>query len=202
VYVDFPAGTTWNVEWVPVTDVEAINGRVYNSAPGRACFSRPEGACYDSGKIYFTCTDGGVARQGQVFVYDSRHETLSMVFNSTGVGVGNTECNMPDNITVSPRGGILLCEDGGKRGQRLRGLTQSGGTFVFAENCISLTAAQIAQADAALNAGGKIVATVRAGNYSSREWCGVCFHEDWMFVNIQAPGITFAITGPWDNGAL
>jgi hypothetical protein len=27
-------------------------------------------------------------------------------------------------------------------------------------------------------------------------------HERWMFVNIQTPGITFAITGPWDDGML
>lgn len=201
-YVDFPAGTTWSVEWVPVTDVEAINGRIYNSAPGRACFSRPEGCFYDSGKIYFTCTNGGVARQGQVFVYDPRRETLSMVFNSTGSGTGSTECNMPDNIAVSPRGGIVLCEDGGNSIQRLRGLTQSGGTFVFAENRINLTAANIAQVDAALNAGGQIIATTAARNYSNNEWAGACFFEKWMFVNIQTPGITFAITGPWDNGAL
>jgi hypothetical protein len=25
---------------------------------------------------------------------------------------------------------------------------------------------------------------------------------NWLFVNIQTPGITFAITGPWRQGAL
>ena len=120
-------------------------------------------AYYDSGKIYFTCTSGGIARQGQVFVYDPRRETLTMVFNSTGAGTSNTECNMPDNIAVSPRGGIVLCEDGGNSIQRLRGLTQSGGTFIFAENRMNLSAANIAQADAALNAGGQIIATIPAG---------------------------------------
>jgi hypothetical protein len=202
VYVDFAPGTTWNVEWVRVTDVEALNGRIYNSAPGRACFSRPEGCFYDSGKIYFTCTNGGVARQGQVFVYDPRRETLTMVFNSTGSGIGSTECNNPDNIAVSPRGGILLCEDGGNSIQRLRGLTQSGGTFLFAENRVVLDAAQIAQVDASLNAGGSIINTVAPGTYTNTEWCGACFYEHWMFVNLQSPGITIAITGPWDNGAL
>jgi len=201
-YVDYPAGATWNVEWVQLTDVEAINGRAYDSAPGRASFARPEGAYYDSGKIYFTCTSGGVARRGQVFVYDPRRETLTMVFNSTGSGTSNTECDMPDNIAVSPRGGIVLCEDGGNSIQRLRGLTQNGGTFVFAENRINLSAVQVAQADAALNANGGVVAAFPPGNYSNIEWAGACFHEKWMFVNIQTPGITFAITGPWDNGAL
>ena len=202
VYVDFPVGAAWNVEWVQVTDVEAINGRAYNSAPGRASFARPEGAYYDSGKIFWTCTSGGTARQGQVFVYDPRRETLTIIFNSTGAGTSNTECNMPDNIAVSPRGGVILCEDGGNNIQRLRGLTQNGGTFVFAENRMSLTASDVAQADAALNANGGVIAGFAPGNYSGIEWAGACFHEKWMFVNIQTPGITFAITGPWDNGAL
>jgi secreted PhoX family phosphatase len=109
---------------------------------------------------------------------------------------------MPDNIGVSPRGGVVLCEDGGQAPQRMRGLTADGGTFVFAENNIVLSAANIAAADAALGAGGKVIASVGAGDYRRQEWCGVCFHEKWMFVNIQSPGITFAITGPWDNGAL
>lgn len=202
VYVDHPTGQSWDVEWVQVTDVEAINGRAYNSAPGRASFARPEGAYYDSGKIYWTCTSGGVARQGQVFVYDPRRETLTMVFNSVGGGTTNLECNNPDNIAVSPRGGIILCEDGGNSIQRLRGLTQSGGTFIFAENRMNVSAADVAQADQRLNANGGVVAAFAPGNYSSIEWAGACFHEKWMFVNIQTPGITFAITGPWDNGAL
>jgi secreted PhoX family phosphatase len=25
---------------------------------------------------------------------------------------------------------------------------------------------------------------------------------NWLFVNIQTPGITFAITGPWKQGSL
>jgi secreted PhoX family phosphatase len=84
----------------------------------------------------------------------------------------------------------------------MRGLTQSGGTFIFGENRINLSAADIAQADAALNAKGGLIASSSAGNYRGQEWAGACFHEKWMFVNIQTPGITFAITGPWDNGAL
>lgn len=195
-------GTTWDTEWVQVTDVEAVNGRAYNSALGRAAFARPEGAYYDSGKIFWTCTSGGTAGQGQVFVYDPRRETLTLLFQSTGAGIGSTECNNPDNIAVSPRGGVVLCEDGGNNIQRLRGLTQSGTTFIFAENNINLSAANVAQADAALKANGALITHFPPGNYRGIEWAGACFHERWMFVNIQTPGITFAITGPWDNGML
>jgi secreted PhoX family phosphatase len=34
------------------------------------------------------------------------------------------------------------------------------------------------------------------------EFAGATFFGDWLFVNIQTPGITFAITGPWDSGPL
>nr|WP_298725975.1 alkaline phosphatase PhoX [uncultured Steroidobacter sp.] len=202
VYLDFPAGTTWDIEWVQVADVGARNGRIYESAPGRAAFARLEGAYYDSGKIYFVSTSGGVAHQGQVFCYDPIRETLTMVFNSAGAGVGNNQASNPDAITVSPRGGILLCEDGGDSIQRLRGLTQDGGTFVFAENRMSFTAAQLQQADAALSASGQVATLISPGNYTNTEWCGACFHERWLFANLQRPGITLAITGPWENGAL
>jgi secreted PhoX family phosphatase len=203
VYIDYPNGATWEVDWVPVTDPEAIRGRAYNSAPGRACFARPEGAYFDSGKIYFVCTSGGLARQGQVFEYDPRKEILTIIFNSAGAGVSSFECNNPDNIAVSNRGGIILCEDGGNNIQRLRGLSQNGRTFVFAENRINLSAADIAHVDSVINKSrGGIAASVAPGSYSGNEWAGACFYGKWMFVNIQTPGITFAITGPWDNGAL
>ena len=39
---------------------------------------------------------------------------------------------------------------------------------------------------------------------SQSEWAGACYSPDgkWLFVNIQTPGITFAITGPWWQGPL
>ena len=138
-----------------------------------------------------------------MFEYDPRREILTIIFNSAGRGTSNLECNNPDNIAVSNRGGIILCEDGGNSIQRLRGLSQSGKTFIFAENRINLSATDVAHADAVINKGrGGIVANFAAGNYSGIEWAGACFFGKWMFVNIQTPGITFAITGPWDNGAL
>ncbi|WP_101756935.1 PhoX family phosphatase [Oceanicoccus sp. KOV_DT_Chl] len=201
-YPSFANGTSWDVEWVLADDPEALDGRVFNSAPGRASFSRGEGCWYDSGKIFFVSTDGGAARQGQVYVYDPRRETLTMIFESTGSSdIGNTTADNPDNIAVSPRGGILMCEDGGSP-CRLRGLTPTGGSFIFAENVINLSAGDIAHADFELNASGNIIDNVNPGNYVGQEWAGADFHNEWLFVNIQTPGITFAITGPWNKGAL
>jgi secreted PhoX family phosphatase len=41
-------------------------------------------------------------------------------------------------------------------------------------------------------------------NLRSQEWAGATFSRDgdWLFVNIQTPGVTFAITGPWHRGPL
>src|SRR5690606_38272686 len=108
--------------------------------------------------------------------------------------------NHPDTITVSPRGGILLCEDGGGisdqfgPGNRLMGLLPSGECYVFAKNNLLLF-------DRDLRRAGK---RVQAGDYRSRELCGACFDPAGviLFVNVQTPGITFAITRPWDRGPL
>jgi len=38
------------------------------------------------------------------------------------------------------------------------------------------------------------------GDFSGSEWCGATFEPNngnWLFVNLQSPGMTFAITGPW-----
>jgi secreted PhoX family phosphatase len=34
------------------------------------------------------------------------------------------------------------------------------------------------------------------------EWAGATFSQDgdWMFINIFNPGVTLAITGPWQDG--
>ena len=54
------------------------------------------------------------------------------------------------DIAVTPRGGLLLCEDaaGGTNiiGERLVGLTLDGNTFTFAQNNVVLTARQVEMA--------------------------------------------------------
>lgn len=187
----FPNDTTWQVEWVDIEDPERAHEEgttnslgVYSQgrAKGGARFERGEGCWYDSGYVYFVSTSGGDAGQGQIFEYDPRSETLRLVFESPAADI----LNSPDNIAVSPRGGIVLCEDGSRPKQMLHGLTRDGEIFPFAENNVIL-------------AGEK---NGFSGNYTGREWCGATFYNQWLFVNIQTPGITFAITGPWDNGAL
>jgi secreted PhoX family phosphatase len=68
------------------------------------------------------------------------------------------------------------------------GLTPRGEIFPFAQNNVVLHGEK----------NGLV------GDFRGREWAGATYSPDsrWLFVNIQTPGITFAITGPWDNGAL
>jgi secreted PhoX family phosphatase len=42
------------------------------------------------------------------------------------------------------------------------------------------------------------------GDFRGSERAGACYSPDgkWLFSNIQSPGISFAITGPWKAGAL
>ncbi len=190
------SGQTWDVEWVPIRDPEALVTSTVQQgiAQGGARFRRLEGCWWADSKGYFLSTNGGPVSEGQVFEYDSVNETLKLIYASPAAA----DLDNPDNITVTPRGGLLLCEDaaGGTNivGERLVGLTLNGNTFTFAQNNIVLTAQQIAAAKK----------TVVPDDYRTQEFAGACYSSDgeWLFVNIQTPGITFAITGPWGAGPL
>ena len=54
------------------------------------------------------------AGEGQVFEYDPIAETVKLIYDSPS----RDECDNPDNITVTPRGGLLLCEDAAGDDQR------------------------------------------------------------------------------------
>lgn len=151
---------------------------------GGAVFSRLEGCWFTHEGVYFVSTDGGDASRGQVFLYEPANERLKLIYQSPGA----SELDMPDNLAQSPRGGLVLCEDGDRLGQLICGLSRTGQVFQFAQNNVILN--------------GEIHGF--AGDFRTREWAGVCFSPDgqWMFANAQTPGITFAITGPWRDGLI
>jgi secreted PhoX family phosphatase len=191
--------TVYDVEWVdidepdfefpytpgetaPTSNDTALNfvgnqGR----AKGAAHFSRCEGQVFHDGVVYFTATQGGGPAMtgpdstngygrgwGQVWAYDTRARTLRCVYQSESREV----LDFPDNVTTSPRGTLVLCEDH-DQGNYLRGLTTDGDLFSIAKNVIG------------------------SGN---DEFAGSTFSRDGhtLFVNIQSStGMTFAIWGPW-----
>jgi uncharacterized protein len=199
-------GATYDVGWVDIddpapsfaytpglpapTDNNTALVHVGNQgrAQGAAYFSRLEGSAYEDGVVYFTATQGGGLAEtsigpvadgygngsGQVWAYRTQDAVLQCVFQSPGAAV----LDFPDNVTTSPRGTLILCEDS-SGDNYLRGLTTEGQLF-----------------DVALNRLFSQTGTPRFGE----EFAGSTFSPDGstLFVNIQAnAGMTFAIWGPW-----
>jgi secreted PhoX family phosphatase len=186
----YPNGVTFDVEWVPIETPDNTASTMpgnfvwaQGQAQGAATFARLEGCWYGNDKqIYIVSTSGGIG-QGQIWVYEPKAETIRLLFQSPSASV----LNAPDNITVSPRGGLVLCEDGSGE-EFLHGLTVDGQIFKFAKNSAVL--------DGRRNG--------FTGDFSGSEFAGACYSPDgkWLFANIQSPGITVAITGPWADGGL
>jgi secreted PhoX family phosphatase len=191
--IDWTTGMSAAAEWVVVDNPDWGPGEpstwVQAAAKGAARISRGEGAWYGNGVIYVVSTSGGPARQGQVFAYDPVAATFTCVFSSPSSSV----LNAPDNITVSPRGGMVLCEDGSGL-EYMHGLTPDGEIFTFAQNNVVLPPEVMAARG-----------YTGSNDFTGSEWCGATFEPkngNWLFANVQGPGITFAITGPWRQGAL
>ncbi len=206
-------GQTYALEWVNIADPDAnrgtatgLNGVVITNtagpfvqgwAQGALRMNRGEGVWYHAGKMYLMDTSGGPVNEGAIWELDLATQVMTCIFASASTLAGNNG----DNITVSPRGHLVICEDGGTvndqfgPGTRLMGLTGNGGTFIFAKNNINLSSAQ-------LTAAGKLASL--AADRRSSEFCGACFDPTgrYLFVNIQTPGVTFAITGPWAKGPI
>ncbi|MDQ3629807.1 MAG: PhoX family protein [Actinomycetota bacterium] len=215
-------GDALPVRWVPIaspdTDGQDNNtpGSVFQqgSVLGGAKFNRLEGCWYDDKRsIFFCSTSGGDVKNpdrnsdgfqegyGQVWQYrtDRFGGTLTLVYESTG----KEALDSPDNLLVTPRGGIILCEDDASGDDdtnpadpntpkitdvnRLIGFSRRGGVFEFAVNILNDT-----------------------------EFAGATFSPDGrvLFVNIfgegssgtiearKDTGMTIAITGPWNKGPL
>lgn len=183
-------GSRFPVEWVDIPEPDPEEAERNDLAVfgqgrerGAAQFARLEGCWWGDGGVYFHATEGGDAGKGQVWRYapgeDSSGGELVLVFESPGTEL----LDSPDNITVSPRGGIVICEDG-SGGNYLRGLTPDGRIFDLGQNILN-----------------------------DREFAGATFGPRGrvLFVNIQGdlapdgpgnPGMTLAVTGPWEEGAL
>jgi len=212
-------GDVHRIEWVDIEYPDADPGSVPSKfsragdsgsgpylqavAGGAVRLSKAEGICQRDGKFYVVDSEAGVDAfgrtghgDGAIWELDPAAGTLRAVF----VAGRQIVADNIDNICVSPRGGLLLCEDGDPvtdrygLGTRLIGITEGGASFPFAKNRVSLGAAQVSKA------GKRVVPR----DYRAEEWAGCCFDArgEVLFVNLQTPGITFAIWGPWERGSL
>jgi uncharacterized protein len=203
-----PEDARYDVDWVDIDDpaptfpftpgqaASTTNDQALNHvgnqgrAQGAAWFSRLEGATHDRDTIYFCSTQGGGPAEpgpsdtvggfgngsGQVWAYQIGARRLRLVYQSPGAAT----LDFPDNITVSKRGTLVLCEDN-INDNFVRALTPSGRL-----------------SDIALN---RLVSSTGANRFND-EFAGATFSPDGhtLFVNIQANrGMTFAIWGPWQS---
>jgi secreted PhoX family phosphatase len=217
-------GRHLRVEWVdidePDPEVTAVadSRSTFNQgwAKGGAKFNRLEGCWEDDGIIFFVSTSGGDAKNGDVNS-DGYAEGFGQVWAYRPGGHGRDggvlvliyespsgeKLDGPDNLTVTPRGGLITCEDdpstafgdtppedthplapGIEHVNRVIGITGRGEAFEFAVNVLN-----------------------------GSELAGCCFSPsgDTLFFNLfgrarfdeeEVEGMTCAVTGPWRRGPL
>lgn len=179
------------VRWVAIPDPDPSNAEAEPSAvfhqglgAGGAMFIALEGCSYAAGSVFLSSSDGGDRGLGQLWRYDIAQDSIVLLYESGDQAL----LDGPDNNAASPRGGLAVCEDGDAKSNFVRGLTNDGILFDFAENTSPAAEAPDSK--------------VRTSKRS--EFAGVRYSPDgvWMFVNIQYPGTTYAITGPWGTGKL
>ncbi len=164
-----PVGHPMTASWFPLDDVDPdVNDLAERAiAMGAAEFTRGEGIWMAEDEFYFTCTDGGRERKGQIWRFDTAANTLELFIEPNDANV----LENIDNITISPWGDMIVCEDG-PMPNYLRGITPEGKIY------------NIARSD-----------------YIRSEFAGACFSPDGstLFVNLQDAHMTLAITSPWES---
>ncbi len=161
-----------------------------------------EGASGTGRGMYFTSSFAAAAdvpanatpHDGQLWFYDFREQTLTLVayfpYNallrsappgweqSLGVSL-DLAFDGPDNVHVSPYGSLILAEDGATANHLLAWSREYGAQAIARSRVVR----------AQNPAGGNVYG----------EMTGPCFSPDGriLFVSVQVPGYTFAISGPW-----
>lgn len=169
---DINLGSWSRVSWIDLDNVESPEDdlRVRGAAGGATLFARGEGIHMGDGELYFCCTSGGAKELGQIFrlaLAEDGSARLQLFFESDDP----TQFHYGDNLTVSPNGHLIVCEDqsGDVSTNHLRGITPAGEAYPL----------------------GWLTAET--------ELAGACWSPDGktLFVNAYSPTATLAITGPW-----
>jgi uncharacterized protein len=163
----FTPGQSFTADWVAINTPDPSSDTV-----------RTEG--FNKGAARFSRGEGMFYGNGDIYFCctDGGSSSLGQVWryrpatNTLQLFVQPTSSSTlqsPDNIVVAPTGDLFLCEDGSST-DFIVGVTPAGSFYQFARNRLNTS-----------------------------EFAGACFSPDGrtMFVNIQSPGITFAIQGPW-----
>jgi secreted PhoX family phosphatase len=154
------------VTWRAVPDPGAASTPTREQVPGSTPFNGGEGMAYHRGAVYFT-TKG----DDRVWAYDTRRQRLRVMYD----GCAHTELPLRgvDNVTTSPRGDVLVAEDG--------------------DNLELVT----------LTADGAAAPLLRVTGQSGSELAGPAFSPDGsrLYFSSQrgggGPGITYEVAGPF-----
>ncbi len=171
-------GTRYDVTWITVPDRDArttpIRKQFTNSDVTRG--RKIEGIWWGDGGAYVVTSfaraeSPGTPHDGQVWFYDPNRSriTLKLRFGVNSTPDVDGPYDGPDNISVSPHGGVILAEDGDGV-QHLVGATSDNRSYPIARN-----------------------------DFNDSEFTGPTYSQNGkiLFANIQSPGIMYAITGPW-----
>jgi len=194
-------GRPFKVTWTEVADRDAVStptrkqfadGTVTRGKKFEGVWSNGKGV-YIVNSFAFAAADlpaDATKHDGMVWFYDYSDETITLVTYFPHNPAAETEGTFPkyadltfdgpDNVTVTPWGTLILAEDG-VRASHVLSAVPGGPTYAIARNQLSNGTSS------------------GAPTYS--EFTGPTFSPDGkvLFVNIQVPGITLAITGPWQK---
>ncbi|GAA1876151.1 alkaline phosphatase PhoX [Asanoa iriomotensis] len=184
-------GRPFPVRWVEVPERDAqtkpvreqfTDGQVTRGKKFEGVWGTDEGVyvvnsyAWDEGEL----PADAVPHDGMVWFYNYQDQTIQLVTYfphqvtaEEGAPAKYTDMTFdgPDNVTVTPWGSLVLAEDGAGASHVLSSFP-GGPTYAIARNQLN-----------------------------DSEFCGPTFTEDGkvLFVNMQDPGLTLAITGPWDK---
>ncbi len=167
-----------HLEWVPIDQPDPAEGETLRELYPATPIQKAEGIWHGDGSIWFVSSYGGGPdaedeEDRSAAVHGGqiwRYEPRRDRLELMVRFEPTDDFEGPDNITVSPFGYAVMCTDGDDDNQFVAGITADGDTFPLAHN-----------------------------RMSNEEFAGACFSPDGgtLFVNVQEPGTTFAVWGPW-----
>ena len=175
VDVSMVVGSVGKVSWVDLDSVEAPQDdlRYQAAAKGASLVARGEGIHMGEREAFVCSTSGGARKLGQIFRVqfgpDGESDRVELFFES----VSKHQFDYGDNVVVAPNGHLIVCEDQYTEvvDNHLRGIAPDGNAYPLARLRLQT------------------------------ELAGACFSPDGqtLFVNVQAPTKTLAITGSWNS---
>jgi hypothetical protein len=181
---EFAPGAGFAVDWVPIPvvdpDLDSENDGLTRRPRAAATSTRAQGLA--RGAARFARNEGITFHGGSLYFCATdggRREAgqvwrLEVAADRLSLLVEPDDPALldgPDNLVQAPNGDLLVCEDG-EEDNSVVGITPGGRLYRLARNA-----------------------------HNDSELAGACFSPDGrtLFVNMQDPGVTYAIWGPWES---